>query len=100
MTFEEEFPSMKNKGFHNVDIVLGATRHIKRTSCYSEEEIRENTVDKQRVKETVIKYTQGTKYVRHEDCDRPYGDECGYCEFCRQRQSELQTRIFKELGLE
>ena len=66
----------------------------------TKEDLFASCLDKQRVREAIMKHTQGTKFVRHEDCSRPYGDDCGYCEFCLQRQSELQIKIFEELGLE
>lgn len=98
MSFEEEYPSFEGDSRWCPASIADPYSDSK---CYwAEEAIKEHTLDKQRVKEAIFKYTQGTKYVRHEDCSKPYGDDCGYCEFCLQAQKELQNKIFKELGLE
>lgn len=117
MSFEEEFPSLIGKerliqtnplptmkeqleaGFTE-DEARQNLVYSMRSYGFAKEDVKKFCLDKQRVKEAIIKHTQGTKYIRHEDCDRPCGDECGYCEFCGQKQSELQSKIFKELGLE
>lgn len=74
-----------------------------RLACNSclKQVIREtHTLDKQRVKEAIEKRIRGNSLVRHELCDKPYGDDCGYCEFCRQTQAMLLKVLFEELGLD
>lgn len=93
MNFEEQFPSLKDLSFKDAwSTPYENYVHIT--------DIQKHCLDKARVKETLYKFLSGNKNVRHEDCDRPYGDDCGYCEFCKQRQHELIERIFNELGLE
>jgi len=83
MTFEEEFPSLKGKGYlygkMQTPMVFGSTG-----DCFTIVEITANCLDKQRVREAIIKVLQGA----YED-DGEWQDK-------RYLFSELE----KELGLE
>jgi hypothetical protein len=54
-TFEKEFPSLKEKGFHNVDVIMGNHCFEKRTSHYTEEELIDSCLDKSKVRDAIEK---------------------------------------------
>ena len=55
----------------------------------------ENFLSKQIVKEAIIK---GLTVLISPECEKPYGDTCGYCTSCKRYQQKISDRILKELN--
>lgn len=62
--------------------------------------IREEFLDKEKVKESIRKHIIGSNLVRSKVCEKPYGDTCGYCHKCNQNQELVINAILQDLGIE
>lgn len=88
--FKEKFPSLSK---YRIDY------DEDESYCYLTD-IEEYCLDKEIVKNSLIKNVMGSHLARSKVCEKPYGDICGYCYRCNQNQKILINAILKELGLE
>jgi len=104
MSFEEyqnwhkEFPSLA-KDFETNPTSNAIFRLYGRDEVI-QKYFQERLLDKQRVKQGLIKHIKGSQSTRSPVCEKPYGDKCGYCFKCGQHQELILNALFQELGLE